>query len=513
MADVRLVRTRVSQMPVGAVSSLGLFGWLLYEWSSQPFFSLVTTFLFAPYFANGFVGDAVRGQAIWGYAAAIAGLSVAVLSPILGAFADASGHRKPWIVVSLLLFLAGMCGLWYADPGHPERLYFIIASYVLAAVAAEVTATFVNALMPGLVEPKHYGSLSGASAAVGYLGGLTALVIVAGLLVGEAQTGKTLFGLQPLLTLDAGSRQGDRLVGPFCALWLLVFSLPLLLFTPDRQVSRPENGVEGLKQTFGELGKHKDIVLFLIARMLFTDGLLTMFSFGGIYGSAVFGWQAVELGLWGIILIVAAMFGAALGGLLDDRIGPKAVILGALVVAMIGAAGVVSIDGTHILFTQSVAEKAAGSGFMSSTPERWFLTFTILVGLLTGPLSASSRSLMARLAPKDRVTQFFGLFALSGKASSFVAPLLVGVITTATGQQRWGVAVVLVFLLAGLLMMPFVRSSRDPGEETGAGPYVPPSRRVASRPRGGGDVLGSLLVGALFLAALAFILLSAVLGH
>jgi UMF1 family MFS transporter len=382
----------------------------------------------------------------------------------------------------------------------------IIGAYVLAAVAAEVTAAFVNALMPGLVAPEHYGRLSGTSASIGYLGGLAALIIVAGLLVGEPQSGKTLLGLQPLLSLDAASRQGDRLVGPFCALWLLVFSAPLLLFTPDRQVARPGGGLDGLRQTVGELGRHKDILLFLASRMLFTDGLLAMFSFGGIYGAALFGWQAVELGLFGIILIVAAMIGAAIGGLLDDRIGPKAVILLALAIAFVAAAGVVSIDRTHVLFTQSVAEKAPGSGFLASTAERWFLGFTIFVGLVTGPLSASSRSLMARLAPKDRVTQFFGLFAFSGKASSFIAPLLVGVLTTATGQQRWGVAVVLVFLLAGLVMMPFVRG-RSNDAEAAAGALGPAPAERATR-RAQADILGWILVGALTSAALAVIALT-----
>lgn len=453
-----------------STSRLGLFGWLIYEWSAQPFYSLVTTFLFAPYFANGFVGDPVRGQSLWSYAAAAAGLAVALLSPVLGAFADASGHRKPWIIVSLVAFVAGLAGLWFADPRHLDRLYLVMGAYVVAAIAAEVTSTFVNAMMPGLVSPERYGRLSGTSAAIGYLGGLSALLIVAGVLVGEPQTGKTLLGLQPLLSLDAASRQGDRLVGPFCAAWLLVFSAPLLLFTPDRQVAgRPGSGLGGLKQTLSELGHHKDIILFLASRMLFTDGLLAMFSFGGIYGAALFGWQAVQLGLFGIILIIAAMIGAGVGGLLDDRIGPKYVILMALVVALAAAAGVVSIDKTHVLFTQTVGEKVPGSGFLASPAEQWFLGFTLFVGFVTGPLGASSRSLMARLAPPDRVTQFFGLFAFSGKASSFVAPLLVAVLTTATGEQRWGLAVVLVFLLAGLVMMPFVRGRREP-DATGVDP-------------------------------------------
>ena len=138
MDEVKLVQARTMDVPVAVagVSGLGLFGWLIYEWASQPFYSLITTFLFAPYFANGFINNPVRGQEIWGYAAAAAGLAVAVLSPLLGAFADASGHRKPWIMVSLLVFMAGMTSLWIADPGHSERLYWILGAYVLASVAA-----------------------------------------------------------------------------------------------------------------------------------------------------------------------------------------------------------------------------------------------------------------------------------------------------------------------------------------------------------------------------------------
>ena len=428
MIDTVHVEGRRTLLPQAAagIGSLGLFSWMIYEWAAQPFYSLVTTFLFGPFFVNTFVGDKVAGQSYWAYAAAAGGLAVAVASPLLGAFADASGHRKRWIIVSLLIFIAGMASLWFADPGQPGLLVWILLAYIVALVAAEVTATFVNAMMPGLVAPEHYGRLSGTSAAIGYLGGLSALLIVIGLLVSAPASETTIFGLTPLLSLDALSRQGDRLVGPFCALWLLIFALPMLLFTPDRQVARTQSGLEGLKQTLGELKHHKDIVLFLVSRMLFTDGLLAMFTFGGIYGTALFGWSTTELGEFGIILIVAAMIGAAIGGYFDDRIGPKAVIIGSLMIAFIAAAGVVSVDKTHVLFAQTVAEKVPSSGFLASSAERWFLAFTILVGLVTGPLGASSRSLMARLAPKDRITQFFGLFAFSGKASSFVAPLLVG---------------------------------------------------------------------------------------
>jgi MFS transporter, UMF1 family len=531
MADAIQVEGRNSFLPQAAagIGSLGLFSWLIYEWASQPFYSLITTFLFAPFFANSFVGDPVAGQSYWGYAAAAAGLCVAILSPLLGAFADASGNRKGWIVISLIIFMAGMAMLWLADPGQPGRLIWILLAYIVASIAAEVSATFVNAMMPGLVAPQHYGRLSGTSAALGYLGGLTALVIVAGLLVGDAGSGKTLFGFTPLLSLDAVSRQGDRLVGPFCALWLLIFATPMLLFTPDRQVARTQSGLDGLKQTFAELKHHKDIILFLVARMLFTDGLLAMFAFGGIYGTALFGWSTTELGMFGIVLIVAAMIGAAIGGYLDDRVGPKAVIIGSLVIAFFAAAGVISVDKSHVLFGTGVAEKIPGSGFLASSAERWFLGFTIFVGLVTGPLSASSRSLMARLAPKDRITQFFGLFAFSGKASSFIAPLLVGGLTAATGEQRWGLAVVLIFLAAGLILMPMVRAARDPNEDAGGGairtsvnrslgaamaePRNLPPLHDDRDPADVGNIVGRIIVGALFLASLAVIVFSAVLGH
>jgi MFS transporter, UMF1 family len=533
MVDSVQVEGRRTFLPQAAagIGSAGLFSWLIYEWAAQPFYSLITTFLFAPFFANAFVGDPVAGQSYWGYAAAAAGLAVAILSPLLGAFADASGNRKGWIVVSLIIFMAGMASLWLADPGQPDRLIWILLAYIVASIAAEVSATFVNAMMPGLVAPQHYGRLSGTSAALGYLGGLLALTIVAGLLVGDAGSGKTLFGFTPLLSLDAISRQGDRLVGPFCALWLFVFALPMLLFTPDRQVAKTQGGFDALKQTFGELKHHKDIILFLVSRMLFTDGLLAMFAFGGIYGTALFGWSTTELGMFGIILIVAAMIGAAIGGYFDDRVGPKAVIIGSLMIAFIAAAGVVSVDKSHVLFGQAVTEKVPGSGFLASTAERWFLGFTIFVGLVTGPLGASSRSLMARLAPKDRITQFFGLFAFSGKASSFIAPLLVGGLTAATGEQRWGLAVVLVFLAAGLIMMPMVRASRDPDGEAFMGAQgrganrsvgaamVDPEEYRGSRvhpERDGADIgnlIGRVIVAVLFLASLAVIIFSLAFGR
>ena len=447
------------------VGKLGIVGWVLFELAQQPFYSLITTFLFAPYFANIVIGDAVRGQSIWGYVAAAMGLLVAVLSPMLGAMADASGRRKPWVLVASLFLIAGMSTLWLAEPGRLEYFWLIVAGYIVAGVAAELNSTFVNAIMPKLVRPEYFGRLSGIAVSIAYLGGLIALMLMTAFIAVNVSTGKTLLGLDPLLQLDTARHENDRIVGPFAALWFLVFALPFLLFTPDprtatRSSTPVKDGLHALGQTAREVRQYGSVVTFLIARMLYQDGLGGMFAFAGIYGLQLFKWTLVETGIFGMILIVAAMLGAALASLIEGRLGAKALIMLALVVAMVGTIGVVSIDQTHVLFVVPVAPKLPGSAVFSSTGEIVFLLSAILVGFVAGPLNSSSRSLMARLSPPDKLAQFFGFYAFSGKATSFIAPLMIGGLTAATGDPRLGVAVVLAFLYHGLILMPFVRVAK-----------------------------------------------------
>jgi UMF1 family MFS transporter len=199
-------------------------------------------------------------------------------------------------------------------------------------------------------------------------------------------------------------------------------------------------------------------LLFLIARMIFTDGLTAIFTFGGIYGAAVFGWGVLELGLFGIILTLIGAFGALIGGVLDDRFSAKAVILGALVILLVAALGILSIDPTHILFAVPVEPKVQGSAPFSSTGEKVFLGFATIVGLVSAPVQASSRSLLPRLAPEEKITQFFGLFAFSGKVTAFLAPLLVATLTALTDSQRIGMSAIALFLITGIALMLSVRS-------------------------------------------------------
>ncbi|MGV1013536.1 MAG: MFS transporter [Methyloceanibacter sp.] len=436
-----------------------LFGWVMFDWAAQPFYTLVVTFLFAPYFVNGFVADPARGAALWAYATGGAQLIAALLAPVLGAIADTGQPRKPWIAGFSVLLVVGLSGLWLAIPGQHDLIPVVLVSFGLALIGVELATVFTNAMMPSLVPNGRLGTLSGTGWAIGYVGGLVSLILIAGLVVADPNTGKTLLGLQPIVPLDAATREGDRLIGPFSALWYVVFVLPLFLFTPDRsaktlRAGAVRAGLVQLIQSVKDLVRHHaQVALFLLARMLYADGLGAVFAFGGIYAATVFGWGAMELGLFGIVLTIAGTIGAAFGGFLDDRRGSKAVIAASLCIFIAASIGVLSVDANHVLFGLEVAPKLPGSAPFSSTGEQVYLAFAILIGLASGPIQASSRTLLARMCPPEKLTEFFGFFAFSGKITAFAAPLAIGVVTAATGSQRIGIAMSLVFLLAGLMML------------------------------------------------------------
>ena len=437
----------------------GLFGWVMFDWATQPFYTLVVTFLFAPYFVNGFMDDPAYGQTLWAYATGGAQLIAALLAPVLGAIADAGLPHKPWIAAFSALLIAGLCGLWFAIPGEHWLVPFVLVSFGAATLGAELATVFTNSMMPGLISDKRLGTLSGVGWAAGYVGGLISLALVAGLLVADPTTGKTLLGLDPLIPIDPTTREGDRLIGPFSALWYFVFVLPLFLFTPDQPNEAPtENAVRAslgrLAGTMKDLLRHhRTVALFLLARMLYADGLGAVFAFGGIYAASVFGWGATELGLFGILLTIAGTIGAGFGGLLDDRLGSKAVIVGSLLLFIAASIGVLSIDADEVLFVIPVAPKLPASGTFSSPGEQAYLLFAMFIGLSAGPIQASSRTLLARICPPGKTTEFFGFFSFSGKISAFAAPLAIGAVTALTDSQRLGISASLVFLVGGLLLL------------------------------------------------------------
>jgi UMF1 family MFS transporter len=451
--------------------------WALFDWATQPFFTLVTTFIFAPFFATALAATPVEGQALWGYATAAAGLAIALLSPVLGGIADAMGPRKPWIVAAGSLLVAGSMLLWWAEPGHPLAVPLALAGFVIGLVGAELASVFNNAMMTGLTTPDRLGRLSGLGWAMGYLGGLVALALTLAFLAANPDTGRTLVGLSPALGLDPAAREGDRASGPFSALWFVLFVLPLFLLVPDR----PATGI-GLRAALGgTLARLSALVAlagpgaqasaarppegllrFLLANMVYQDGLVALFAFGAIYAAGLFGWTTIELGLFGILLTVAGVAGALMGGWLDDRIGGKRVVLGSILLLGAACLGILSLGPAHVLFVWPVAPAAPGDGLFASAAERAYLALGLLIGCVAGPLQASSRSLLARLAPAERLGEYFGLFALSGRITSFAGPLLVALATTATGKQQAGLAVLLALFALGGLLLAGVRDPRRP---------------------------------------------------
>jgi UMF1 family MFS transporter len=441
-------------------SRLPIIGWVLFDWATQPFFTLVTTVGYAPYFAAAVAADAVEGQALWGYSKAAAGLVIALASPVLGAIADASGRRKPWIAAFGLLLVLGSLGLWFGKPG--EGVLIVLVAFALASIGAEFATVFNNAMMPTLVPPGRLGRLSGTGWAIGYIGGMVSLVLVLFFLAANPQTGKTLIGLAPAFGLDAAAREGDRITGPLSALWFIVFVLPLLWFTPDAPSRLPLRdavgvGLHSLKETLRGLPRHRDVTLFLIVNMIAADGLIALFAFGGIYAAGTFGWGTIEIGLFGILLTITGTVGAYLGGRLDDRIGPKPVIFASLLALVLADIAILAINPDYVPLIGAVTPPAPDDGLFAATAERAFLAIGLVIGLAAGPVQAAARTLLVRLAPADRITQFFGLFALTGKVTSFLGPFLVGVVTAALSSQKAGMAVLIGFFLAAAVLLARVR--------------------------------------------------------
>jgi MFS transporter, UMF1 family len=450
-------------------SRLAIVGWALFAWATQPYFTLITTFIYAPYFASAVVGDATMGQSIWGFATAAAGIVIALTSPIVGAVADATGRRKPWIVAFGALLVAGSAALWVAKPGAAATIGPALVAYVIASIGAEFAHTFCNTMMPTLVPKDKLGSLSGLGWAVGYIGGMLSLIFALAFLSTNPESGRTLLGFSPILGLDATAREGDRATGPLTAIWFVVFVTPLFLFTPDgetrhRLMPAIRHGLSALADTVRAARRQRDLWLFLVANMIYTDGLIALFAFGGIYGAGQLGWHTIELGLFGILLTITGTFGAYVGGKLDDRLGAKVVVLGALLILVVCCCGILSLSRDRIFFFLPVAPPAPGSGLFASTPERLYVALGALIGMVASPLQAASRTLLVRLAPPEKLAQFFGLFALSGRLTSFTGPFLVAAVTAASASQKAGISVLIAYFVVGGFLLARTKVSAESGE-------------------------------------------------
>ncbi len=452
-------------------SRRGIWGWMFFDWAAQPFHTLIITFVFAPYFSSFVAPDSATGQAYWGYATGIGGFLIAIFAPVLGATADATGPRKPWIAGFSIIGIGGCAALWWATPGM-ESLAMPMLAVMLALIGMEFAAVFNNAMMPDLVPRSELGRLSGSAWGLGYVGGLFSLIIVLGLLAGQPATGKTLLGIEPLFGLDVAMHEGDRASGPLTAIWYVVFVIPMFLFTPD--VPRRKaiggaivNGLRGLLATLRGLPAQRSYFSFLLSSMFYRDALNALYAFGGIYAAGVLGWTIIQIGVFGILANITGALGAWLGGRLDQKFGPKFVVSLSIVVLTFCCILVISTTRTDVLFLPL--------GSTSNLPDIVFYAAGAMIGAAGGSVQAASRTLLVDQVERERVTEAFGLYALSGKATAFLGPLAIAVATTFFASeafglapqdaQRLGVTPIVVLFAIGLVLLPFVRSRQPAAEE------------------------------------------------
>ena len=453
-----------------------VFGWMAFDWASQPYNTLLLTFIFGPFFAeivtdrnvsNGMELDAAKAsaQSAWGYALTVSGLAIALMAPILGALADSFGRRLPFIWLFSILYVVGAAGLWLAVPGEINVL-LILALFILGLIGMEFATIFTNAMLPDLGPRDALGKLSGTGWAVGYLGGLFALILTL-CLFAENDVGRTLIGISPIFGLDPELREGTRSVGPFAALWYVVFMIPFFLWVREPGPHTPipkgliSKGISDLKATIKRLPRSPSLSAYLASSMFYRDALNGMYTFGGVYAVGVLEWTVVDVGVFGILAVIFGAIFAFIGGRADSRHGPKPVITWSILALILAAIGIVSIQPEQVFGLPVSVEPVVGP---FNAADLAFYLCGCVVGAAGGTVQAASRTMMVRQANPDRMTEGFGLYALAGKATAFLAPFLIALTTDLTGSQRIGVMPLIGLFLLGLFLLIWVKPDGEKDE-------------------------------------------------
>ena len=443
-----------------------IWGWYFFDWASQPYHTLLVTFIFGPFFAgvaaeyfmstglNEQAADA-QAQSMWSFALSIVGLFIGFGAPFLGALADSSGRRVPWVFGFSILYVLGAFSLWYMLPDG-SNLWWGLGAFGIGFIGAEWALIFINSQLPSLASEEDTGKLSGSGFAFGYLGGIICLIIMLLFFV-EQTGGKTLLGLDPAFGLDATAREGTRIVGPLVAIWYAVFMIPYFLWVKDDVSDAHKPSISAafasLTRSVKGLKNNTSLASYLGSSMLYRDGLNGLYGFGGVYAKLVLNWELTQIGVFGIIGGISAVFFSFVGGRLDSRLGPKPVIIGGIWILIAVCITIVSMS-REMFFGFPLAEG-------SKLPDIVFYICGALIGGLGGTLQAASRTLMVRHAKPEAPTESFGLYGLTGRATAFLAPFLIGVATTITGSARLGVSPVIGLFIIGLILLRWVKPEGD----------------------------------------------------
>ena len=451
-----------------AASPLGYLSWTFGQGARDPYYILVIIYIFYPYFSNTVVGDPVRGQALIGYITATAGFVLAFTAPFLGAIADKNGRRKPWLVAMVAIMTVGAFCLWFIEP--EERGLSLGASLMVLfgiKICFTVSEVFHNAMLPSIAPVNRLGLISGLAFSLGNVGGLTLMLFV---LFAFAMPGTQPWAFlpeSPLFGIDQSAHEHNRIVGPIAGAWMILFMLPVLLFTPDGKASPlpmwqlAKEGVQDVIQTLKHVRHYANIARYLLARMFFIDGMAGVLTFGGIYASGTFGWDTTTLLIFGLCTSGSAMIGAYIGGRLDDHFGSKRTLQIAVGIASVVLLTLVSVQPDTILYVVEVGtEPVWASPYFSTLPEIFYFCTNQVFALFFVTGLSTSRTLMAKISPPEMATQFFGLFALSSTVTAFLAPLMVATTTDFFDSQRIGFASLALLMIIGAVMLVKVKEEQ-----------------------------------------------------
>lgn len=392
-----------------------IISWSFYDFANQPYTTLIITFIYSAFFVNYIAPNEIEGTFLWANAISITAIIVAFLSPLLGAFADETGYRKFFLVFFTLL-----CSLFTALLYFPEKgdLSLAIAFVIISNIAFEMGCVFCNSYLKELSNDKNIGRVSGNAWGLGFLGGLSALFI-------------------SFAFFDVNNPQEVKQICVFVAIWFVLFSLPTFIFLKDSKrtkVTKKDifSSFTSIYTTFKEIRNYKKVVNFLIARLFYNDGLITIFALGGVYAVGSLNFTMNEVLILGIILNVFAALGSFVFGSYEDKIGTRNVINLSLVILIIS---------TILAFVAP----------WTNYPKEVFWIAGVLLGSMIGPNQSCSRSYMSQIIPANKKNEFFGFYALTGKATSFLGPLLFGLITKFYSQQMALLSVVVFFIIGWLL--------------------------------------------------------------
>ena len=442
-------------------SRLGRLSWTMFDWANQPFYTLIMTFVFAVYFTDVFIaGD--DGAQKFTLTQTIAGIAIAILSPILGSISDLRGNRKRWMGLWSLLFVIGMGLLWYAYPGAPNGIWLVMFGLILASTAVGFGEVFNNSMLTNIETKENMGVLSGLGFGLGYIAGLIGLILFLLFFVWPGGETNLLYGL------NTSEYEHIRIIGPLCAIWYAFFIIPLFLFTPDTKskqipvLASIKQGTTNFINTFKELKNFKNVFIFLIARLFFQDALNALFVIGGIYANQVIGMTLTQVLILGIILNLFAGPSSILGGYFNDRIGSKKVINISLWGLLISGVLALSMDQTTIFYFFEVAKFSPDVerftfGIFNSTSQVVYIFVVIGIATFFGPTQTASRALMVKISPPEKAAEFFGLYAFAGKSTSWLVPGLMSIILIFNNNLQNAMLVIMLFNILGIIMMRYVK--------------------------------------------------------